>query len=295
METAEMANKGFGDQTKLYQKRAQAALPLLVRQAKAGQTMYYSELAAELDMPNPRNLNFPLGAVGREMEKLSRRLGTRIPPIQCLVINKQDGIPGEGIGWFVGDVNKFKKSSPTEKRRVIDSMLFEIFQFPDWDMVLAECGLEPVVVSSEASLTQESVAAVSRYGRGGEGDLHRGLKEFVACHPQLFDLPEGLVGEIEHPFPSADCLDVLFKNGSEWVGVEVKGPTSDDLDINRGLFQCVKYQSLMEAEQKLLQKGLNCRMVLAISRSLSPALSKKRIVLNIHTSIVLKPKAVRSS
>jgi hypothetical protein len=180
VETAEMANNGFGDLTKLYQRRALAALPRLVRQAKAGQTIYYSELAAELGMPNPRNLNFPLGAVGREMEKLSQRLGTRIPPIQCLVINKQEGIPGEGIGWFVGDVNKFKKSSPTEKRRVIDSMLFEIFQFPDWDMVLAEYGIKPIVVSSEATLRQEAVAAVSRYGRGGEGDPHRTLKEFVS-------------------------------------------------------------------------------------------------------------------
>jgi alkylated DNA nucleotide flippase Atl1 len=45
---------------KLYQKRAKTALPYLVRQAKAGQKIYYSDLAKEIGMPNPRNLNYVL-------------------------------------------------------------------------------------------------------------------------------------------------------------------------------------------------------------------------------------------
>ena len=38
----------------LYQRRAFSALPLLVRQAEAGQTIHYEQLASELGMPNPR-------------------------------------------------------------------------------------------------------------------------------------------------------------------------------------------------------------------------------------------------
>lgn len=55
METAQKAQPIWG--SKLYQQRAQKALPILVRQAKARQSIYYSQLAQELGMPNPRNLN----------------------------------------------------------------------------------------------------------------------------------------------------------------------------------------------------------------------------------------------
>ena len=289
METGEKTSKGFGDGKKLYQKRALESLPLLVRQAKANQPIFYSDLAAEMEMPNPRNLNFVLGAVGGEMKNLAARLGKKIPPIQCLVINKHDGMPGNGIGWFIHDKKQFKNLPTLEKRRIMDAMLSDIFIFPDWDVVLGHYGLEPVEIVSGSALLKDSKEAVRRYGSGGEKEPHRELKEYIARNPQLFGLPVGLVGKMEYPFPSADCLDVLFQNGDEWVGVEVKGPTSDDLDLSRGLFQCVKYQALMEAEQKLLQRGINCRMVLAISRRLPPQLNERRAVLDICAIVISRP------
>ncbi len=39
---------------KRYEQRARKALPILVRQATAGNTMLYSALAEELGRPNPR-------------------------------------------------------------------------------------------------------------------------------------------------------------------------------------------------------------------------------------------------
>lgn len=63
-QTAKIANSDLLDGEKLYQERARLTLPYLVRQAKAGQTIYYSDLAEEIDIPNPRNLNYVLGAIG---------------------------------------------------------------------------------------------------------------------------------------------------------------------------------------------------------------------------------------
>ena len=54
MGTAQIAGLISGE--KLYQIRARKALPLLVRQARSEQTIFYSDLAAELKIPNPRNL-----------------------------------------------------------------------------------------------------------------------------------------------------------------------------------------------------------------------------------------------
>src|SRR5262249_3228678 len=101
METAMIAKPFAGD--KLYQERARAALPLLVRQAIAGSAIRYGELAAELGMPNPRNLNYVLGSIGQTIKALSKHWRLDVPPIQCIVINKKTGLPGEGVGWFVSD------------------------------------------------------------------------------------------------------------------------------------------------------------------------------------------------
>ena len=77
----------------------------------AGEKIAYSDLAEELRMPNPRNLNYVLGYIGRAIQKLAKTWKTKIPPIQCVAVNKSTGIPGEGIGWFISDLEDFKKRS----------------------------------------------------------------------------------------------------------------------------------------------------------------------------------------
>ena len=114
---SETGDLSSGDITgdKRYQKRARAALPILVRQAKAGTTMLYGELAAELGMPNPRNLNFVLGAIGNSILQLGMQWGSKVPPIQALVVNKDTRLPGEGISWFAPDASLFKNASRAQR------------------------------------------------------------------------------------------------------------------------------------------------------------------------------------
>ncbi len=69
MSTAKISEPISGD--KAYQVHARAAFPLLVRQAQAGVPVFYSDLAEELGMPNPRNLNYVLGSIGQSLELLS--------------------------------------------------------------------------------------------------------------------------------------------------------------------------------------------------------------------------------
>ena len=53
--------------------------------------------------------------------------------------------------------------------------------------------------------------------------------------------------ELEKTLPSGDAIDVFFENSQHWVGVEVKSKISNEFDILRGLYQCVKYQAVMES------------------------------------------------
>lgn len=49
-------------------------------------------------MAFPLNLNRVLGYIGEASKSLSDEWGEEIPPIQCMVVSKQTGLPGEGVG-----------------------------------------------------------------------------------------------------------------------------------------------------------------------------------------------------
>ncbi|MBN2301143.1 MAG: hypothetical protein JXN60_01370 [Lentisphaerae bacterium] len=239
-ETAQLAEPMFGD--KLFQQRARMAFPILVRQAHAAAPILYSELAAEIGMSNPRNLNYVLGSIGQTLVDLSAEWDREIPPINCLVINKSSGLPGEGISWFIKDVADFKELPLKRKREIVDIHLQEIYAFQDWLKILEHCGLEPVCQNYK-----QIINLAENYRGGGESERHKRLKRYVSTHPEVIGLPSKLEGREEHPLPSGDSLDVLFHQGKRLIGVEVKSARSPDTDIVRGIFQCVKYQAVLEA------------------------------------------------
>ncbi len=242
MSTAKIALPITGD--KKYQVRARAALPLLVRQAQAGCCVSYSDLAEELVM-RPRNLNYVLGSIGRSLESLSVSRKTEIPPIQCLVVNKKTRLPGAGIGEFLVNVKEknFATLTPREKRAIVQAALQKVFSYHRWEEVLKILELEPM----KFDFTSIVEKASGGFG-GGESDAHKALKEYVAKNPGVIGLSSTTQdGVTECPLPSGDSLDVSFYDEEGWVAVEVKSAKSNENDIVRGLFQCVKYQAVMEA------------------------------------------------
>jgi hypothetical protein len=281
--------KSFGDGSKLYQRRAKQTLPLLVARAKACRTFTYGQLARLMNMPNPRNLNHVLGAVGHELEALSHKWNEPIPPIECIVLNKADKTPGRGIGFHM-PVEKFKRLAPLAKKQIVRNLLSEIWGFTKWDLVLQHFHLK---AAAPSPLLEELITEAAKYGRaGGESEEHRLLKEYVAKNPHALGLPKK-APLIEHCLSSADQIDVLFKYDEEWVGVEVKGIHSADSDIFRGVFQCVKYQAILEAEQKLRGQTVNCRVLLVLGGKLPEILRSVVELLEIDVREHVKiPEAV---
>lgn len=142
METAKIAEPISGD--KLYQQRARKAFPVLVRQALSGTAITYEDLAEELEMPNPRNLNYVLGSIGNAINNLKEEWEEDIPPIQCLVINKNNGLPGEGISWFISDKNTYRKLPKKQKQQAVNAEHIKIFAYKYWLDVLNELNLQPI-------------------------------------------------------------------------------------------------------------------------------------------------------
>lgn len=80
---------------------------------------------------------------------------------------------------------------------------------------------------------------------GGEGPIHKSLKEYIAADPETALNEPGLrTIEVEYPFVTGDRIDVLLedKNGRP-VTVEVE-VDCDDNEL-AGPLQCMKYRSLI--------------------------------------------------
>jgi hypothetical protein len=272
--TVEIASSNLLNGKKLYLERARITLPYLVRQAKAGKTIYYSDLAVEINISNPRNLNFILGAIGNALIKLD----SSIPPIQCLVINKQTNFPGDGIDGFM-DKKNFSMLNRTQKTEVLNRALTQIFSYRRWDWVLQQLQIEPIRLDIEKEIEK---AKQIREG-GGESPFHRDFKNFIANNPSSVGLSNQIgIGQTEYILPSADAIDVVFVDKNTKIGIEVKSKISDTADILRGLFQCVKYKYLIEAEQIVKNKNPDSRVILALEEKLPEELIIVKNILGIE-------------
>lgn len=284
MSTAMISEPISGSKT--YQARARAALPLLVRQAEASAPIFYSDLAEELGMPNPRNLNYVLGSIGQSLERLSNLWKVKVPPIQCLVVNKSTGLPGEGIGWFLVKKNEFAKLPLKQKRAIVEAELQHVFSYPHWQQVLQTLELEPAT----SDFTPLINNAAGGFG-GGEGPEHKALKEYVAQNPKVIGLSASTpIGVTEHFLPSGDSLDVSFSSKKIWVAAEVKSSISAEADIVRGLFQCVKYRAVMEAVLLTESRPQNARVLLVLESKLPQTLIPLRNMLGVEVVENVSPR-----
>jgi len=278
MKTGKVAKSIEGK--KLYQERAREALPLLVRQAFANKPIHYSDLAHELNMPNPRNLNYVLGSIGHTLKEIANEWNEEIPPINCLVTNKVTGLPGEGIGWFITDKDNFAKLPRSTQRAIVDAQLHNIYVYPHWRKVLEYLGLDYKPNSDYSPLLRASIK--HRQG-SGESSHHKHFKEFISLNPQILGLPKSVgVGKVEEELPSGDVADVLFVHGKDWVIAEAKSEISDTADIYRGLYQCIKYRAVAEAFQS--EKGFqpSCRTVLVLENHFPKELVELKNLLGVE-------------
>ena len=264
---------GFTTGNSLYHQRARKALPILAGLARGHETISYTELAGRLGMPNPRNLNLVLGSIGVELKQLSRSWSQPIPPIECLVVKSGSGVSGPGVRRFLpdGDQSRFEHGPVQQKRAIQNRILQQVHAFPDWPEVLRRLGVEPPPRSVLLPVSAASASAP-------ENDAHLRLKLFVASHPACLGLPHRLpTGEAEHLFPSGDRIDVLFRRENEWIGVAVKTALASEDDLQRSLFQCVKYRALMKAER--LCRGENpdhVRVFLLLEAALPESLREQQ-------------------
>lgn len=229
---------------------AHAMLPILVRQARSEKPLTYGALARELGMTHHRPVQRAAGHIAYALAEIGATKGWRRrvpPPLQSLVINKQTGLPGDGVDGFMSD--QYRRAQTARQRAaVLKGIHAGIYAYPHWDDVMRLLEVDPAPIA----LDDISTAATGASGRGGEGPEHRALKEHVATNPSVVGLPKGHEpGAPEYPLPSGDRIDVVFTGDDLITAVEVKSRISGEEDIARGIYQCVKYRAVLEARSSV--------------------------------------------
>lgn len=265
---------------------ARAAMPLLIWCAKNGQTITYGGLDQEIINRGWGHHVF-LPAYGGVADRIGNALietgnawGDSIPPLNSLIISATTGIPSSGFDLFLERYYEPDKDiddlEDDEKRAIIEEIHSDVFSYEHWDQVLEEYNFEQIdvgIIHNDTSSDDIDPPQRGGWSSEGESKEHKKLKEYIANHPSAVGLPrKSKNGITEYQFSSGDKADVVFQLKANSIAVEVKSIISNNADLNRGIFQAVKYQSLLRAEQKATLSPPIARAVLVTERPLPDSL-----------------------
>ena len=248
--------------TAITREKAKLILPILIEWAKAGlSNKTYGDLNKLIGYKSGLNSSIGrmLGASDLVLKHLQKLTGEEIPTPNSLVCNANSGIPSDGLSFVTKE--SYKKMSKEEKMKFIHQLNSVAIHYNKWDWVLSQLGLKPAISLSDI----KDIRSGKVHGYGGEGAEHLALKEYVASHPNVVGAKEQ--GLIEHVILSGDKLDIWFPKSN--IAVEIKPATSPDSDILRGLFQCVKYKAILDAEAAIIGEKPNAEVILVIGGHLS--------------------------
>lgn len=132
---------------------------------------------------------------------------------------------------------------------------------------LAEIGeeQEPLYVSPEEGAPFKYGG--SGFGGGGESPFHEALRLWVTANPSTV-APNyaSAKAKTEVPLLSGDRVDSVFYGKDRIAVVEVKSWISNEDDVERGIYQCIKYRAVMEA--MMIERPVPIDAVLVTERPL---------------------------
>lgn len=184
----------------------------------------------------------------------------KAPPLTVLLVQQGDGMPGQGAGSYMADYfhddrlrqDNARDERPEEWRERFEAAAEDVYNFPDWGQIYQRIygrdyqAAREVLDRRRAQEGSENDGLPS--GRHGEGPNHRALRLWVKDNPnQLFRGLKNVRAETEVELLSADRVDVVVYADKRTIAIEVKSCDSNDNDLQRGIYQCVKYHAVLRA------------------------------------------------
>lgn len=273
---------------------ARKILPLLVAYANAAEPVTYGGLNEEAVSRKWSHYVMPLvyryvaGAIGFGLEETEEEWGEPIPPINALVVNEATGLPGKGVDLFLrsylrhtGSTNRITRS---RRQSVVEEIHKDIYNYSGWDRLLKHYGLpSPPKLRTKRKKKPEHIY---HWSNEGESQEHKKLKQYVLKNPECVEVSVNAIATEEYLLPSADKIDVHFEEDDWDVAVEVKSVRSNDDDLRRGIFQCVKYREILRALRRTEGVIPQVRSMLVTERELSRELNKIASTLSVQWVVV---------
>jgi len=287
----------------LAEEGARYAFQLLLQHVREGDEPFvtYGAIARFLEqkMRIPRIFATHIGWVaGRLMDDILK-IAPDAPLINGL-ITRPNGIPGDGFGGYYDDIlrpnggRRWEKLPKGRKLEVVEEIRRAVRSYPDWDKIhRALYGeLPPREVRPKSFTERDGKPPETERPRGqGESEEHERLKLWARDHPSALGLSRAMVGEDEKGLLSGDRIDVLFSDGASFVAVEVKSIWSREDDWRRGIYQCVKYRAVLEAQE--LPASAKVRVMLLTEKDIGDDLKERARLLGVMLKVhALNPEPV---
>jgi len=258
----------------------------------------YGELAKSVEYPPPykgsnfgRRIGITLGQMGHLFDDLIID-GLKVPIIQSLVVGVSKKLPSDGIKEFWP---QYPKLSADKQKDLVNQEYKRIWDFGNrWDLVLGKLGIG--IQDEYIAKKNETRGGGLHNPYGSEGSPeHIALRDYVANHPEIIGLQSSNKGITEYPLKSGDQVDVVFETETEIIAIEVKSWRSGNDDIERGLFQNVKYKSVLEAETKILKTQKTVKTILVLENEFPANLQHIKTQLELSVLSNIKPQNENNS
>lgn len=244
------------------------AMRYLIAVALDGSVMTYGELGAKLEAQDGFSKIFTtrVGFVAGSLMDKIQSVELNAPLINVLVVNQKERVPSEGAGSFMAarfDENRLdgfdaKSKYPALWKRCFERAAGEVYLYSadEWSALYHRTFGETLSLGTIEKLREQRLEGtekdgdpVSRgYEGGGEGPEHEALRLWVKDNPGSLDrnLAKATT-ETEVYLDSGDRVDVIYKLVDRIIVIEVKSRISSDVDLSRGVFQCIKYRAVRAA------------------------------------------------
>lgn len=237
-------------------------------------TITYGEIADRLRADVSINSKvFPthIGqVVGTLMDRILEVDGSA-PFINFLVVNQETRQPSEGADSFLRD--RFHLLSgpipPKLRMRLVAESVSAAYAYPGWPNIYERLfkakppDIDPASVVFGTEIDPVSPSSRGGFGGPAESKEHRRLKEHIHSHPEVIGAPaQPNQSKKELLLLSGDEVDVFFEHGKAAYLVEVKSIRSSEPDLKRGIYQCVKYRAVFEAQMAEIMPELSVYVTL---------------------------------
>lgn len=242
-------------------------------------TLTYGEAKQRLEILLGISNIFPIhmGDPAGQLMDLIHGVEPGAPLLNTLLVRESDKIPGDGVGSYMAKKFKVPKLAEQGARKkykddwceYFEQAKSEVMSFEHWPELFEKAFNEEFNPHKILLQNLSNEKNHQQFGAGGEGPAHMRLKFWVKNNPgEVCSKGKPIKVGDEVGLKSGDKVDVVYCYPNTKIAVEVKSYSSDKRDLERGVYQCIKYRAVMEVEAIESNKNLEILCYLVTEKQL---------------------------